>query len=158
MGADYYMGDWINLLIVVVLVQLAMIRNEGQIQDITLNIRKKVLYGLSGAVLGLILSVVLFKITARLETIFIGLILGRILTSITFPALVNKFFATNTEYKKTLIIIALFSICFVISKYIPQADNWLIFILYAVVCTAIFLVVNYYCLLGEDNRKIITKL
>jgi len=158
MGADYYMGDWINLLIVVVLVQLAMIRNEGQIQDITLNIRKKVLYGLSGAVLGLILSVVLFKITARIETIFIGLIVGRIITSITFPALVNQIFELKNHYSKILIISTVFALCFIAGCRIPSCSNWWSFIAYALICVAIIVVFTYFVILSKGNKKLLFRI
>jgi O-antigen/teichoic acid export membrane protein len=158
MDANYYMGDWINLLIVVVMVQLTIIRNEGQIQDISLKIKGKVLYGLLGAILGMVLGVVLYKITQRVETIFIGLIIGRSFTYLKFPALVNRIFKVkNNHYKKIFSIVLLLVICFVSGKYIPLISSWAIFITYAVVCVAFILAINVCLLLSKENRKMLLR-
>ena len=42
-GAEYYLGEVSNLLIVLIMGQLVMSRFEAQVQDLSLNIRKKVL-------------------------------------------------------------------------------------------------------------------
>ena len=157
MGEIYYMGDWVNLLIVLIMVQLILIRNEGQLQDISLDIRSKVLYGLLAAVLGLILGIILYKFTNKLETIFLGLFIGRVFTSIKFPNLVKQIFSVKNEYGKMFILITLIVLCFFIGKYIPLITNWISFIIIAILLTIIVLLSNYILLLSKENKKIIFK-
>ena len=42
-GESYYLGDFNNYLMVIIMVQLLLFRNDSQIQDQTLNIKNKVL-------------------------------------------------------------------------------------------------------------------
>ena len=157
MGESYYMGDWVNLLIIILMIQLMLIRNEGQIQDISLIIRDKVLYGFLAAVLGLILGIILYKFTNQIETIFTGLIAGRIFTSFKFSNLVNKIFNVKNEYNKMYIMGSFLVICCIIRKYIPFMTNWITFIIMAVLLAIIVLVVNFMLLLSKHTKKTILR-
>lgn len=89
-GPQMYLGDVLNALIVATFFQLALIRCEGQIQDVGLVIRSKVLIGSIAAILGLLLGWAGYAFTGGLEYAFVGIILGRLVATAVFPLLVNR--------------------------------------------------------------------
>ncbi|MFV0194105.1 oligosaccharide flippase family protein [Empedobacter falsenii] len=124
-GDSFYLGDFNNFLMVIIMVQLLLFRNDSQIQDQTLNIKNKVLVGLLGTLLVYILAVVAFKYYPNLSTIFISIILGRIIISIMFRIQVNKFLKSKIEFNDELFIFFIIISTYLISNYIFHKNIFL---------------------------------
>lgn len=88
-GPQYYMGDTLNALMVIAFLQLSHMRLEAQIQDVGLNISKKVLVALAAMFLSLLFAGLLYIAFGSLESIYVGLIIGRLPASILLPRLVS---------------------------------------------------------------------
>ncbi len=73
-GADYYAGSMANLLIVIVVVQFVLIRNDAGIIDLTLRLQRKVLLGAVSVMVSIVAAAVLVKYLG-----IVGLCLGFIL-------------------------------------------------------------------------------
>jgi O-antigen/teichoic acid export membrane protein len=91
-GADRYAGTLPNLLIVVVVTQFVLIRNDASIIDLTLDLRHKVMLGFVCAVVSIGLAsmfVAWFKL--GVVGLTLGIILGRSILSLSYPLLVGRF-------------------------------------------------------------------
>jgi len=87
-GPDQYVGDLQTLLIVTMLLQLSMIRNDAFIIDLTLEMRAKVLLGLLSACVSLLLAAYLVgAVDAGISGLCIGIIVGRSVLTVAYPRL-----------------------------------------------------------------------
>ena len=91
-GADHYAGNISTLLIMVMMLQLVLIRNDANIIDLTLDLKKKVLVGAlsCGVCLALGWAMVHF-LDGGIPGICIGFILGRLILTIGYPAIIGRF-------------------------------------------------------------------
>lgn len=91
-GSERFAGGYANLLIVLVIVQFVLIRTDGVIIDLSLKMQKKVLYGTVSVVLAVAISSILVKyFHMGIVGISWGLLIGRLLLSITYPTIVSRF-------------------------------------------------------------------
>jgi len=89
-GDERFLGDLVNTLLVISAFQLILLRNESQIQDVTLSIKKKVISGAVFALFSLLTALIFFKATGNgVWAIFAGLILGRLPLTFMLPKMVN---------------------------------------------------------------------
>ncbi len=73
------------------MIELLIIRNESFIIDISLDIKQKVMLGLTSTILSITFAIIGYKyINSSISTLFIGILLGRLPILIIFPLLVNK--------------------------------------------------------------------
>jgi O-antigen/teichoic acid export membrane protein len=157
-GPKFYMGELINTLMVLCMVQLIVARNEGQIQDISLDIKKKVTYGLISTVSGMVLAAVLYKITGSMMTIFLGLMIGRAPMGIIFSSMVNRML----NLKKTVNVLqyvfgALILGLGYLFSYFYSPKSWLLLVLYTGAGSAVILVACYFLLLKKASREVLMK-
>jgi len=91
-GTDHYAGNLSTLLIMVMMLQLVLIRNDANIIDLTLDLRRKVLVGALSCVvcLGLGWAFVHF-LDWGIPGVCIGFILGRLILTVGYPAIIGKF-------------------------------------------------------------------
>ena len=91
-GIDHFAGELPNLLIVVVVMQFVLIRNDSNFIDLTLKLQKKVILGAISVAVSLAAAAVLVGYF-RLEIIgvSIGLLFGRAILSFGYPALVGHY-------------------------------------------------------------------
>lgn len=156
-GEKYYMGNAVNALVSLSFFQLALIRCESQIQDLSLRIRPKVIFGFVGSVLGLLIGSLLYVwVAPKIECIFVGIILGRMCLSIQFPLMVNQLiesssFSVSKYFYGGLII----TTSYFVSQYI-QWDSWPMFILGSGVVTGILMALTYFLILSPNCRTILT--
>jgi len=157
-GNEFFIGDVENVFLVIVMIQLIILRNEAQIQDITLNIRKKVLYGISGAFSGFTLGIIFYLfISKQIYTIFIGLFIGRLIISLVFPIMVNRFINKKNSFPfKYLLGIILLILSFYFQSFMIS-DNWGLFILKAISFASIYSIICFFVLLDQPNRRMILK-
>jgi len=91
-GAEYYAGTIPTLLMVIVVTQFVLIRNDASIIDLTLRLRRKVLMGALSIMLSLTAAGVLvgyFKL--GIVGLCLGFIAGRSILSIGYPIMVGRF-------------------------------------------------------------------
>ncbi|MET4330384.1 O-antigen/teichoic acid export membrane protein [Bradyrhizobium sp. i1.15.2] len=105
-GPQYYMGDTLNALMVIAFLQLAHIRLEAQVQDVGLNISKKVLVALAATLASLLLAGLLYIAFGSLESIYLGLIIGRFLASILLPRLVSGLVPISPYYWRGIAVLS----------------------------------------------------
>jgi hypothetical protein len=152
-GASYYVGDIPNLLMVVLMIQLAMLRCEGQIQDITLKIHNKVAWGAAGASLGLVLAWALYVYwLPNMSAIFIGLIAGRCVTSYRFPKMVNSFLQIKSSLSLRLVASTLLLyLCYCAGAFV-RSNTWVGLIIDSIFITSLLSFLSYVLLLSKKSR------
>ena len=90
-GEELFIGSLENLLIVILMVQLLLIRNEAFLIDVSLDIKKKVLLGVSSILLSSLFAILgYYYIDNSIVVIFIGIFLGRLHVLSIFPIIVNS--------------------------------------------------------------------
>lgn len=117
-GDAYFLGDYANLFMSIILLQLVLIRFDAQVQDVGLDIGLKVALGGISAVSSLLLSALIYYLTHNISLIFVGIILGRLPLSFMFPRLVKRMLPTasgTTDFFPPALIII--GIIFLISQF-----------------------------------------
>lgn len=90
-GEEYYAGALVNFLIMIMVLQFAVIRNDANLIDLTLDMRNKVLIGLGSTIVSMVLGVLLIGyFTDGIVGLCIGVIVGRLILSVEYPRLVGK--------------------------------------------------------------------
>lgn len=95
-GPEYFLGAKANVLMVAVLIQLALIRFDAQVQDIGLKIGSKVLWGGGCAVMSFGLAAAAYWATESISMMFLGLLLGRLPLNIVYRRLARRVVPTET--------------------------------------------------------------
>ncbi len=158
-GSEFYLGEWIHLLIVICFMQLLLLRCESQVLDLSLDIKNKVLIGLLSTVLSISLSMIFYKISnGEITAIFFGIIVGRLIMSIMFPKLVNNYLGIKKYRFINYFYSGLFLVlCFYISQYI-EINNWLEFLVVAIFLCLILVYIAYTLILSDSGKKLISSL
>jgi O-antigen/teichoic acid export membrane protein len=168
-GDKYFTGDFSALLIVIVVVQFVLIRNDSNIIDLTLNIRQKVLMGAisAGFSIGLAaLFVSVFKL--GIVGLSLGLFLGRAILSLGYPIIVGRYLGVTLAsqlkscLKPAFITVILFSLATLLDHYVIPGTwkgltGWIQFILSAGTTALLFLGMAFYTGLSGDQRKAILR-
>ncbi|WP_149480402.1 hypothetical protein [Mycolicibacterium sp. P1-18] len=89
-GSDQYMGTLMNALLVVLGLQFALIRMDGQILDVTMRIAPKVLIGLASSAGGVLAACCVYAYSGNLPAAMSALIMARLISNIAFPVLVAR--------------------------------------------------------------------
>jgi O-antigen/teichoic acid export membrane protein len=85
-GEEYYAGSLEALLMVVVVVQFCLIRNDTYLIDVTLDLRVKVLVGALSTVVSIVLSVLLVGLyDAGIAGVCLGILAGRCVLTLVYP-------------------------------------------------------------------------
>jgi hypothetical protein len=165
-GADHFSGSIPNLLIVIAAMQLALIRSDGNIIDLTLRLSEKVLLGfLSVSVSILAASFAVGYLKLGVVGLCLGIMSGRLIISIGYPILIGRFLGVslssqlNRMLRPMLITTLLFSISVGVDRFFTITAGtgirgWLIFILSASVTGILMLLLSFYSGLPSDQRKI----
>lgn len=153
-GEEYFVGNVNNLLIVLLMIQLTLLKLEGQIQDISLKIKNKVLWGLIGTVSSLLMAIILYYfVESSMKSIFAGIIIGRLTINFIFPKLVDKITQYNKANIKAYILGALFLVASYFLSSLIISDNWLILIFKLSVLGILTIVLAYLMLLSSNTRE-----
>lgn len=157
-GEKFYMGDTVNLLIVILLIQNILMQSEQQIQDLSLQIRKRVIYGFVGTMFGFLAAGAFYKLFGgKIEHILVGVIAGRLVLNILLPKLVNEM----AEIKKIDFKKYLFGFILVFGFYfagkIIVIDSWWQFGMWVFFFGAILICSAFGALLSRDNRRVILR-
>lgn len=91
-GSQRFAGSTANLLILMLVAQFVLIRNDSSIIDLTLKVSKKVLLGLLSALLSIVVASVLVRyFRTGMIGLIAGMMAGRALLSIAYPLLIGRF-------------------------------------------------------------------
>jgi O-antigen/teichoic acid export membrane protein len=164
-GAEHYSGPFPNLLIIVAAMQLALIRSDGNIIDLTLHLSHKVLLGLLSVTLSVVAASILvayFKL--GIVGLCIGIMGGRLVISIGYPMLISRFLRVslasqfNHMLRPVSVTTLLFAAAVGLDVYgsFPLSKGltgWLIFIALAGITGIAMLVISFYAGLPGDQRK-----
>jgi O-antigen/teichoic acid export membrane protein len=160
-GPQHYSGFWANLLVMLMIVQLIFIRNDSYIIDLTLQLRKKVLMAIVAAVVSIGLSALLIP-RLGIAGLCLGMILGRLVLTISYPSIINKQLAPTTKPGLTAAMrpAAVLILMFVVSAYLGRiltAESWFIWALGAGMTFALALGVGAIGGLDRESRNAIVK-
>jgi len=164
-GADYYSGAFPNLLIVVAAMQLALIRSDGNIIDLTLRMSQKVLLGLLSVTISILsASILVGYFNLGVVGLCLGIMGGRLIISIGYPLLISRFLGVSLSsqltrmFRPILVTILLFSSAVWLDKLIPVMPaegimGWLMFVFSASITGILMLLLSFYMGLSDDQRK-----
>lgn len=151
-GPEYYMGDTINALMVIAFLQLAMIRFDAQIQDTGLNIAKKVLMGAAGTLASLLMAGLLYMIFLSVESLYVGVILGRLPIVFYFPRLVATMMPELRHSWQRLIVMGLIvGICALLAPFM-NLHGWFNFAACSLAAALILGFTACYLILSTQTR------
>jgi O-antigen/teichoic acid export membrane protein len=161
-GIDQYAGFWPNLFIVLVVVQIVFIRNDSFVIDLTLDLRRKVILGAIAAIISIGLAVILIP-TLGIVGLCVGLLGGRLLLSIYYPAIICSFLGKSFRNQLKGLIRPLFltGIIFAGSGYLGEhmlAGNWFEWVVYSSTSFGLILYVSFASgLAGRQRRQVLER-
>lgn len=155
-GPDYYIGDSVNIIIVALMFQLIHLRNEAQIQDITLRIKNKVIVGAIGSPLAIGIAVAAYYCMGRSMTwMLAGLFVGRLVLSFSFPRMVNMISGNKIRPSWAgLTAILMLVLSWLIAPYMVSASWWLLILKGGVLSLLIGALV-YFLIFRREDRVLI---
>ena len=90
-GEEYYAGHFTTLVILIMAVQYAFLRHDGNIIDLTLNLRFKVFLGLLSALISLAAAAIAVgPLRGGIAGLCIGFIVGRLLLTVAYPLIAGS--------------------------------------------------------------------
>ena len=164
-GTEYHLGPFVTLLIMVVVFQFVLIRNDAHFIDLTLRLRNKVLLGGASVTVSLSLAALLvgyFKL--GIAGLCLGLMAGRLILSTGYPILIGRFFGVplssqlRSVLRPGLVAIALFGLASRLEKLTAGGSwilhpGWFLLALYMGTTLAAVIPVAFYCGLSADQRR-----
>lgn len=166
-GAEHYSGTLPNLLITIAAMQLVFIRSDGNIIDLTLNLRQKVLLGFLSVITSVIIAGLLVgHFQLGIPGLCIGIMAGRLIISFGYPVVIGRFLGVtfSTQLKGILRPLTVTVFTFLLSALLggffldlawSGVRGWLIFILSASITFVLTLLLVFYAGLSRAQRKII---
>jgi O-antigen/teichoic acid export membrane protein len=163
-GAEHYSGSLPNLLIVVAAMQLALIRSDGHVIDLTLRLSQKVLLGFLSVTVSIVAaSLLVGYFELGIAGLCLGIITGRLIMSLGYPILIGRFLdikfpnQSNAIVRPAIVTVLLFLISIGLSTMAAGSSwsgpsGWFVFILSASITGALILIVSFYAGLSKTQR------
>jgi O-antigen/teichoic acid export membrane protein len=130
-GEGHYAGSFPQLLIVLLIFQFILIRNDGNIIDLTLRLQHKVIMGAVSVMLSLINAALLVGFFRfGIVGLCLGLIIGRSILSVGYPILVGRLLKISLSsqlrgiLRPMLVTIAFFSLATILDCHM-FAKRWI---------------------------------
>jgi len=130
-GEAYYAGTIETLLIILMVGQFALLRNDANFIDLTLTIRRKVLLGLLSVFLSLILAALFVGgLGGGISGLCVGIIAGRILLTFEYPRQVGRLLGLSWRRQVMAVLrpaaatVVIFAAAFTLAGS-PKAETWL---------------------------------
>lgn len=155
-GSEHYAGQYVNLLMVVIAVQLLFLRNETYLIDLTLDINNKVLLGLLSLFITIILAIFLIHYL-KIIGLCISILLGRLLLTISYPLITGTFFGVSLfkQVKPLVRSLIMMTFFFYISTLIGtriDINSWKIFVFYIIGSMLIISLMSFFASLSGQQR------
>jgi len=133
-------------------VHLVMFRIEGQVQDLSLKIKSKVIYGGLFAVLCFVLGSIGFKLLGeRIEGVFLGVLIGRVLHVFVFQNLVDKMLMIKA--KKKIVLYTYLVVLFFLSKVFMYTNSWFMFIIISFLTGVLLFLICFNLFLSKNSKR-----
>ncbi len=152
-GPQRYLGGTVNALMVAVFFQLALIRCDSQIQDVGLKIREKVLMGLFASLLSIVFGWVAYRYIAGFVGMYCGILLGRLIASISFPILIGKMVVGASYSPRSVAATLLVLTCSYAVGLHLNADGWYHLIFEIVLAIPLLSAFSYAAILSSPTRE-----
>lgn len=157
-GEGFFLGEFRNILISIMMIQLVLIRNEANLIDLSLKIRVKSLYGILSVILTIILISMFYFIHSSIDSILIGILFGRLILLMIYPTLTNRIFNTNKSNFVSLGLIfkgvLLIGLSIFVS-FFQFFDTWVSLVIFGILEAFLFGWVLFYFFLGTATRNLL---
>lgn len=163
-GSERYAGSMQNFLILMLVTQFVLIRNDANIIDLTLNLSRKVLIGLFSAAFSVIIAATLvgfFKM--EIIGLIIGLIAGRSILSIAYPVMIGRFLGVTLSsqvrgaLRPIIVMLFLFLVSAEIESFLYYSAafqvSWLGLFFLVAMTAGMVSVLAYFFGLTSDQKK-----
>ena len=158
-GAEYYAGPLPTLLIMLMMTQLVLIRNDSNVIDLTLNLRSKVLSGLLSAAISLLVAGILVgPLDMGIGGLCLGFMAGRSILSIGYPWFVGRALGIplrsqlRSAPRPALVLIVLFAVATAGGGSLA-VNSWIGLMISGGVTLIAVSVLAFYAGLTGDQRK-----
>ncbi|MGH7456483.1 MAG: lipopolysaccharide biosynthesis protein, partial [bacterium] len=158
-GAEYSAGALPTLLIILLVIQFVLIRNDANLIDLTLDLRRKVFTGFLSTALALVVAGVLVRFyNAGITGLCLGFLAGRLILSLVYPWLVGRFlsFPLSSQLKGILrpvfVSILLFGMALHLEEFL-KAKGWIDLILSIGLTVAIVEFIAFYGGITGEQRQ-----
>jgi O-antigen/teichoic acid export membrane protein len=163
--AEYYGGSTPTLLILVMISQFVLIRNDANIIDLTLDLSQKVLLGLLSATLSVVTSIVLVSFfKTGITGLVLGLIAGRSILSLSYPLIIGRFLGTSLFFqlkaalRPALVTILLFLFASRLNNFFNNgtasaASSWIEFFFAVAVTLGVISLLSFFLGLTISQQK-----
>jgi O-antigen/teichoic acid export membrane protein len=166
-GENHFVGAIPDMLIVLVVLQFVLIRNDANVIDLTLLLSQKVILGavsVSVSLLAACILVYFFKM--GFIGVSVGIMIGRSILTVAYPKLIGKLLQVDlsTQIKAilrpTLVTGLLFLSVTTFESYLPtrgwhSVGGWLAFVLSAGFTACFALIIAFTCGLSRKQQKTI---
>ena len=164
-GAKHYAGDLPTLLIVIAVIQFVLIRNDANVIDLTLNLKRKVIMGAISVTVSVIAGgMMVAYFHAGIVGVVLGTMAGRAILTIDYPRRVGRFL--NYPFREQLkgarraafVSMLLFVTAIVLSRTLPTAhwhgpSGWIVFVLSCGVTFLILAALAFFAGLSPSQRN-----
>ena len=163
-GQEYYVGSTVNLLIVLMVIQLVLIRNDAFMIDLTLDLRRKVLIGALSAILSIAAAGILMAFfDLGILGLCLGYIAGRSILSLAYPWMVGRFLGVSLHsqikgiLRPALMTALILALAVGLDEYLTTS-TWIGLILaVAITLGGVSLFAFYTGLSGGQRRRILQR-
>lgn len=164
-GAPHYAGTLPNLLIALAAMQLAFVRSDGNIIDLTLRMSQKVLLGLLSVTVSIVAASVLVGVYhLGIVGLCLGIMAGRLIVSVGYPLLISRFFGISISsrfgraLRPAFVTVLLFAFAVAVDASASLSTGaglagWLFFFLLAALSGFVLLVVSFFVGLSDEQRR-----
>jgi O-antigen/teichoic acid export membrane protein len=164
-GSQHFIGSIPDLLIVIVVMQFIFIRNDGNVIDLTLRLKNKVIMGAISVGVSLGIAVAFIQwLNLGVVGICLGLIIGRLILSVGYPILVGRFLGISflAQVKSTfkpVFLTALFFILatlfdrYIVVKGFSGIGGWIQLSLYVSITLLGAMILTFYIGLTSQQRN-----
>jgi O-antigen/teichoic acid export membrane protein len=162
-GEEYYPGLVPTLLIVLMVLQFAFIRNDSSIIDLTLKLRGKVVLGFISAGVSIGLAVLLLKTwEASITALAVGFIAGRSILTVAYPWLVCRYlevspFGQLRSAVRPMLVSALAFAGAALLAAVAHTDSWLSLLFLGGISVAAFGVASFFLGLSAPQRRRVSR-
>lgn len=164
-GAEHYAGAIPNLLMVVAAIQLALLRSDGNVIDLTLRMSQKVLLGLLSVSVSIgAASIMVGYFRQGIIGLCLGIMAGRLIMSVGYPVIIGRFLGASFSsqikglLRPALVTILLFGAAAALAGRFSSSAwsgtrDWILFIVSANVTGILMLLAAFYAGLSANQRE-----
>lgn len=157
-GGAVYMGDAVNLLIVIAVAQVAHIRWSAQIQDASLADNQRGRVAIAATVSSLVIATAAWLIFGSTLSLFIGLVVGRLLLTLAFAKLLRQSLPRDlidqAESRPVAIVFVMCALAYACGRLVAP-DDFLSLAFAAIAGGALLAVATFYLILTPSSRDML---